>query len=162
MANSIGRGEQQPEGVIKELRRWSGNGSQDVADTTEQGLERSESEGATPAGGLLTQRREISNTEMPLRRRSNGEDDTGRWHQETGRQSKPIRGEEYWSVERRLGEPTDGLPGRLDCNWGEGWEDGIPRVIKGQKNRVDRLKCLGNAVVPQQIYPILKGIADID
>ncbi|GHU14274.1 hypothetical protein FACS1894161_4880 [Spirochaetia bacterium] len=29
------------------------------------------------------------------------------------------------------------------------WEEGIPRVATGVKNRVSRLKCLGNAVVPQ-------------
>jgi len=34
--------------------------------------------------------------------------------------------------------------------WLDGsWERGIPRVITGQKNRIKRLKGLGNAVVPQ-------------
>lgn len=37
-----------------------------------------------------------------------------------------------------------------------------PRVIQGQKNRAKRLKCLGNAVVPQQVYPIFAAIAEIE
>jgi DNA (cytosine-5)-methyltransferase 1 len=45
----------------------------------------------------------------------------------------------YWSVEPDVGRVANGIP-----------------------NRVDRLKCLGNAVVPQQVYPILQAIADIE
>ena len=32
--------------------------------------------------------------------------------------------------------------------------------IGGLPNRVDRLKCLGNAVVPQQAYPIFKALKE--
>ncbi|MDF2573039.1 MAG: site-specific DNA-methyltransferase [Sporomusa sp.] len=35
-------------------------------------------------------------------------------------------------------------------------------VVNGIPDRVDRIKALGNAVRPQQIYPIFKAIADIE
>ncbi len=41
-----------------------------------------------------------------------------------------------------------------------GWEDGIPRVTSGIENRVDRLRSLGNAVVPQVIEFIGRRIVE--
>lgn len=46
---------------------------------------------------------------------------------------------DYWTTEPELGRMANGIP-----------------------NRVDRLKSLGNAVVPQQIYPIMAAIKAID
>jgi len=59
-----------------------------------------------------------------------------------------------------VGGMVNGIPCWLDGYWRV--EPNIPRVATGVKNRVDRLKCLGNAVVPQQVYPILRAIAEIE
>ena len=41
-------------------------------------------------------------------------------------------------------------------------EPNVGRVAHGVPNWVDRLKCLGNAVVPQQFYPIFAAIAQVE
>ena len=65
------------------------------------------------------------------------------------------------SAEPRLDRVDDGLPSWLDRDW---WriEPDIPRVSKGIKDRVNRLKALGNAVVPAWAYPIFMAIMEAD
>lgn len=55
-------------------------------------------------------------------------------------------------------------PIELDYS-GEWWPDepnDLARVASGQKNRANRLKALGNMVVPQQFAPFFQAIAEIE
>ena len=66
--------------------------------------------------------------------------------------------EEIGSGRRDHGKRTQGNDG------GQWWEaePDVGRVADGISHRVDRLRCLGNAVVPQQAYPIFRAIADYE
>lgn len=67
---------------------------------------------------------------------------------------------EHGGGKRRSAQP--GLGGMADGI--SHWMDeplNVPRIASGIQNRANRLKCLGNAVVRQQFYPIFDAIAKI-
>lgn len=76
------------------------------------------------------------------------------WADHRGRAAEYVAGE-WWTAQPGLGGMVDGFSYWLD-------EPTIPRIATGIPDRVNRLKCLGNAVVPQQFYPVFQAIADIE
>ena len=71
----------------------------------------------------------------------------------------------YW-VEALMGLPQgwtalDGTETEMQGTWdNDTWEEGIPRVIKGCLNRVDRIRMCGNGVVPQTAALAWKVLSD--
>ena len=69
------------------------------------------------------------------------------------------------SFKSHLDGGSDGLSEGLDMprRWGDGtWEEGVPRVTTERKNRTARLKALGNAIVPQIAYELIRCMKEID
>jgi DNA (cytosine-5)-methyltransferase 1 len=63
-------------------------------------------------------------------------------------------------TQSELGRMADGIPTRLDGHLGFEREPNIPRVATGIPDRVNRLKALGNSIVPQIVYNI--GLAILE
>lgn len=66
-------------------------------------------------------------------------------------------------AQSRLDGMANGFPVEMDGH--KLWKRepaGVPRITEETENRAARLKTLGNAVCPPQVFPILKCIADIE
>ena len=127
---------QQRQGLQGELGGASGNRAEDVANTERLG-QQGQGEHERP-----------SNTEKASEGQASGTDD--------GSQGQTGQGH----TEPRVGGMVDGISARLDGHLGFEREPNIPRVATGIPERVNRLKALGNSIVPQVIYNI--GLAILE
>ena len=82
------------------------------------------------------------------------------------KQGVPVADSGRRAAQPGLGGVATRIPYRLDGGMSVPgyWmpEPDIPRITSKKEHRKDRLQCLGNAVVPQQFYPIFQAIADIE
>lgn len=59
-------------------------------------------------------------------------------------------------------EKTVSRPEKLTPGYWPPEPEGVPRLTERKDHRADRLKCLGNAVVPAQFFPVFRAIAEIE
>ena len=96
---------------------------------------------------------------------SAAQETSGRWANYGGGAQEHVTGERR-SAQPGLGGVADGDSRWLDRGMSAPgyWmpEPDISRLTTKREHRKDRLRCLGNAVVPQQFYSIFQAIADIE
>jgi DNA (cytosine-5)-methyltransferase 1 len=141
-----------------------------VADTNGEGLQGHTNANRQRLG--QSRRQQITDQSFSRRRENVADTDSQRgsrwasWNENAEDAGQSPRGQEHrgWNTEPSMGRVADGLPKGLDRF--DGWERepaDISRVATGVKDRVSRLKGLGNAIVPSiamQIGLTIKAVRD--
>lgn len=149
-----GNRQEEKQGQRNESQPESCGCSEDVANTKCKGLQR-QSIGQMEESGEFTKGSKINANTDSQRGCSR---DTGREDAEDVRQFTGSEKHGYWDIEPGLGGMVDRLPTELDYFE---TEPDIPRVTEGKKDRVNRLKALGNSIYPPIAYIIFEAIKQI-
>ncbi len=143
---------------------FSGRSSERLADRWENQKQKHLSEQVAHAelqGGGVLYTKDVSNTFIKL---CNTREIQRGNIEESGRTESSERIQERGTQFDRVCDSVPYVQNKREYDSGEWWEvePDVGRVAYGVSARVDRLRCLGNAVVPYQAYPIFKAIADYE
>ena len=116
----------------------------------------------------VSEQKDVSNTDntrsqrgIPGRQNTKWENINGHSGRSSSSNKQSRQNRSY--IISKIRRVDDGIPSQLDSF--EGWEvepEDIPRVEIGVKDRTDRLKSLGNSIVPQVVAEIFKAIKETE